>query len=165
FEHDPLDSLKSLPYLLRLNLWDDAFAGDYLHFKVGGFPKLKEIDLTRLNKLSYISIDKEALPGLEHFRFKNNPQLKVLPQDLQNLKDLQFLGFAEMPDDLVDSIDPEKDGRYHWIINHIPLVQIRQNFGPKFHEYTLRRIPTQSTSEYQGTLSPNNECYASLVNV
>ncbi|MCH85013.1 disease resistance protein (CC-NBS-LRR class) family protein, partial [Trifolium medium] len=150
FVDDPLESLKNLPNLLRLNLWDDAFAGDSLHFQVGGFQRLKEIDLTRLNNLSSVSIDKEALLGLEHFRFKNNPQLKVLPQDLQNLKNLQFLGFAEMPDDLVDSIDPEKDGRYHWIINHIPVVQIRQNYGQKFHEYTLHRIPTKPPiSEYE----------------
>jgi disease resistance protein RPM1 len=143
FAHDPLDSLKSLQNLLRLNLWDDAFAGESLHFKVGGFLKLKEIDLTRLNKLSSMFIDEKALPCLEHFRFKNNPQLKVLPQDLENLKKLQFLGFAEMPDELVDSIDPEKDGSRHWVINHIPFVQIRRNFGSQFHEYKLHRIPTQ----------------------
>jgi disease resistance protein RPM1 len=143
FGDDPLDSLKSLQNLLRLNLWDDAFAGESLHFKVGGFLKLKEIDLTRLNKLSSMFIDEKALPCLEHFRFKNNPQLKVLPQDLENLKNLQFLGFAEMPDELVDSIDPEKDGSRHWVINHIPLVQIRRNLGSQFHEYKLDRIPTQ----------------------
>jgi len=143
FEDDPLDSLKDLPSLLRLNLWDDAFSGEKLHFKKGGFPKLKELDLTRLNRLSSVSIDKEALLCLEHFRFKNNSQLKVLPHDLQNLKNLQFLGFAEMPVELVDSIDPEKGGTHHWIINHIPLVQIRQNVGSKFHDYILHRIPTQ----------------------
>ncbi|KEH32974.1 disease resistance protein (CC-NBS-LRR class) family protein [Medicago truncatula] len=143
FEDDPLDSLKNLPSLLRLNLWDDAFSGEILHFKKGGFPKLKELDLTRLSKLSSISIHEDALVNLEHFRFKNNPQLKVLPQDLQNLKNLQFLGFAEMPVELVDSIDPEKGGAHHRIINHIPLVQIRQNFGEKFHDYKLHRIPTQ----------------------
>ncbi|GAU16452.1 hypothetical protein TSUD_118010 [Trifolium subterraneum] len=112
-----------------------------LNLKDGGFPKLKELDLTRLNKLSYVSIDKEALLGLEHFRFKNNPQLKVLPQDLQNLKNLQFLGFAEMPAELVDSI--EIGGPCHWVINHIPLVQICENVGSKFHDYKLHRIPTQ----------------------
>jgi hypothetical protein len=48
-----------------------------------------------------------------------------------------------MPDELVDSIDPEKDGSRHWVINHIPLVQIRWNEGSKFHEYKLRTIPTQ----------------------
>ncbi|GAU48389.1 hypothetical protein TSUD_118150 [Trifolium subterraneum] len=141
FEDDPLDSLKKLPNLLRLNLWDNAFSGESLHFQVGGFPKLKEVDLTRLDRLSSITIDKKALQGLQHFRFKNNPQLKVLPQDLQNLKNLQFLGFAEMPAELVDSI--EQGGPCHWIINHIPLVQIRQNEGSKFHDYKLYRIPTQ----------------------
>ncbi|WJX30608.1 hypothetical protein P8452_19126 [Trifolium repens] len=145
FGHDPLDSLKSLPNLLRLHLWDDAFADESLHFKVGGFLKLKEIDLTRLNLLSSMFIDEKALPCLEHFRFKNNPQLKVLPQGLENLKNLQFLGFAEMPVELVDSIDPE-NGSHHWVINHIPLVQIRWNWGPKYHEYHLHRIPTQLNS-------------------
>ncbi|KAK2439956.1 disease resistance protein RPM1 [Trifolium repens] len=100
FVHDPLDSLKNLPNLLRLNLWDDAFAGDSLHFEVGGFPKLKELDLTRLNKLSSITIEKGALLGLDHFRFNNNPQLKVVPQDLKHLENLQFLGFADMPVEL-----------------------------------------------------------------
>ncbi|KEH32961.1 putative P-loop containing nucleoside triphosphate hydrolase, leucine-rich repeat domain, L [Medicago truncatula] len=143
FEHDPLDTLKNLPNLLRLNLWDDAFSGDSLHFSVGGFPKLKELDLTRLNRLSFVSIDKDALVDLEHFRFNNNPQLKVLPKDLQNLKNLQFLGFADMPATLVDSINPEKGGPCHWIINHIPLVRIRQTVGSKFHDYKLYSIPTQ----------------------
>ncbi|CAJ2638720.1 unnamed protein product [Trifolium pratense] len=153
FEHDPLDSLKNLPNLLRLNLWDEAFSGDSLHFKAGGFPKLKEIDLTRLNNLSSISIDNEALLRLEHFRFNNNPRLTVLPPDLQNLKNLQFLGFAEMPAELVDSI--KEGGSCQGIINHIPLVQIRTNCGPKFHEYTLHRIPTQITClQYQDSNSP-----------
>ncbi|MCH79679.1 NBS-containing resistance-like protein [Trifolium medium] len=143
FEDDPLDSLKNLPNLLRLNLWDDAFYGEKLHFQKGGFHKLKELDLTRLNRLSSVSIDKDALQGLEHFRFNNNPQLKVLPRDLENLKNLQFLGFADMPAELVDSIDLEKGGPCHWVINHIPLVQIRQTAGSKFHDYELYRIPTQ----------------------
>ncbi|WJX30610.1 hypothetical protein P8452_19128 [Trifolium repens] len=139
FQHDPLDSLKSLPNLLRLNLWDDAFAGESLHFKVGGFLKLKEIDLTRLNKLSSVSTDKEALLGLEHFRFNKNPQLTVLPQDLQNLKNLQFLGFADMPAELVNSI--KEGGSCHAIIDHIPLVKICQNKGPEFNQYDLEIIP------------------------
>ncbi|XP_058722140.1 disease resistance protein RPM1-like [Vicia villosa] len=143
FVDDPLDSLKNLPNLLRLNLWDDAFSGERLHFQKGGFHKLKELDLTRLSKLSSVSIDEEALLCLEHFRFNNNPQLKVVPQDLQHLKNLQFLGFADMPVELVDSIDLEKDGPSHWIINHIPLVLIRQKVGEKFHDYELRPIPTQ----------------------
>ncbi|CAJ1958737.1 unnamed protein product [Sphenostylis stenocarpa] len=141
-EQDPLDSLKDLPNLLRLNMWDDAYVGESLHFKRGGFPRLKELDLTRLSKLSSISIDEGALLRLEHFRFKDNPQMKVVPHDLKHLKSLQFLGFADMPAELVESIDPAKGGQDHSVIKHIPLVLIRQNVGPKFHDYELRPIPT-----------------------
>ncbi|CAJ2638715.1 unnamed protein product [Trifolium pratense] len=142
FEHDPLDSLKNLQNLSWLILWDDAFAGDSLNFEVGGFPKLKELDLTRLNTLSSVSIGIGALPALEYFSCHGNPQLKVLPSDLQNLGNLKYLGFADMPDELVDSIDPNKDGPCHQIINHIPLVQVREKVESRFHEYDWRRIPT-----------------------
>jgi len=37
-----------------------------------------------------------------------------------------------MPVELVDCI-----------INHIPLEQIRQNVGSRFHDFMLHRIPTQ----------------------
>ncbi|XP_058722137.1 disease resistance protein RPM1-like [Vicia villosa] len=142
FKDDPLDSLKNLPNLLRLNLWDDAFAGDNLHFQVGGFHKLKELDLTRLNNLTSITIENGALRSLQHFRFNNNPQLKLVPQDLQYLENLQFLGFADMPSELVASIDPRIGGEFHRIIRHIPLVLIRQKKGSKFHDYELYPIPT-----------------------
>ncbi|XP_027341302.1 disease resistance protein RPM1-like [Abrus precatorius] len=143
-EEDPLDSLKDLPNLLRLNLWDNAYVGESLHFKKEGFPKLKELDLTRLNTLNSISIAKGALLGLEHFRFKDNPQLKVVPHDLKHLENLKFLGFADMPAELVESIDPDKVGQDYSIIKHIELVLIRQNVGPKFHDYELRPIPTSA---------------------
>ncbi|KAK7334577.1 hypothetical protein VNO80_26337 [Phaseolus coccineus] len=144
-EGDPLDSLKDLPNLLRLNMWDDAYVGESLHFRGGGFPRLKELDLTRLSRLNSLSIDEGALFGLEHFRFKDNPQMKVVPHGLKHLKKLQFLGFADMPAELVESIDPEKGGQDYSVIKHIPLVLIRQNVGPKFHDYELRPIPTLAT--------------------
>jgi disease resistance protein RPM1 len=141
FEDDPLDSLKRLPNLSRLNLWDDAFSGDCLHFKAGGFPKLQKLDLTRLNRLSSVSIDREALPVLEHFKCNDNPQLKVVPQDLKNLERLQFLGFAEMPAELVGSI--EEGGPFHWVINHIPEVEIRLKVESQFRGSRVYHIPTQ----------------------
>jgi disease resistance protein RPM1 len=125
-------------------LWDDAFAGESLHFQVGVFPKLKELDLTRSNKLSSITIDKEALPVLDDFKFNNNPLLKVVPQDLKHLENLQYLRFIDMPPELVESIDPKKGGQCHWIIKHIPLVLIRHKVGSRYHDYELYTIPTLS---------------------
>jgi disease resistance protein RPM1 len=144
FENYPLDSLKNLPNLLRLNLWDDAFAGESLHFQVGMFPKLRELDLTRLNKLSSVTIEKGALLILDDFKFNNNPRLKVVPQDLKNLENLQYLRFIDMPPELVESIDPNKGGECHWIIKHVPLVLIRQKVGSRYHDYELYRIPSIS---------------------
>jgi disease resistance protein RPM1 len=106
------------------------------------FPKLKELDLTRSNKLSSITIDKEALPVLDDFKFNNNPLLKVVPQDLKHLENLQYLRFIDMPPELVESIDPKKGGQCHWIIKHIPLVLIRHKVGPRYHDYELYTIPT-----------------------
>ncbi|GAU16453.1 hypothetical protein TSUD_118020 [Trifolium subterraneum] len=143
FEHDPLDSLKKLPNLSRLDLWDEAFSGDRLHFKAGGFTKLKHLDIIRLNNLSSISIDRGALPAFEYFKCNDNPQLKVLPSDLQNLENLKYLEFADMPVELVDSIDPNKDGPCHWIINHIPRVQVCEKVESSFSQYEWRSIPTQ----------------------
>nr|KYP56657.1 Disease resistance protein RPM1 [Cajanus cajan] len=143
-EQDPLDSLKDLPNLLRLNMWDNAYVGERLHFQIGGFPKLKELDLTRLSRLNSVSIEQGALLGLEHFRFKDNPEMKVVPCDLKHLENLNFLGFADMPSELVESIDPEKGGQHYSIIKHVPVVLIRQNVGPGFRDYDLRPIPTTS---------------------
>ncbi|CAJ1958739.1 unnamed protein product [Sphenostylis stenocarpa] len=133
-KEDPLDSLKVLPNLLQLSIWDNAYEGESLHFKKDGFPKLKELDLTRLSRLSSMSIDKGALLGLEHLSFRDNPQMKVLPCGLEHLKNLQFLGFVDMPTELEESIDPAKDGRHYGVIKHIACVSVRYNVhGPRFH--------------------------------
>jgi len=132
-EQDSADALKDLPNLWRLNMWDNACIGEILHFKIG-FQKLILLDLTRLSRLKSVSIDKGALVGLEHFRFKDNPQMKVVPQDLKDLENLQFLGFADMPTELVESIDPAKGGKQYSTIHHIPLVLIRQHVGPGFND-------------------------------
>jgi disease resistance protein RPM1 len=95
-----------------------------------------------LNKLSSITIDKGALLVLDDFKFNNNPLLKVVPQDLKHLENLQYLRFIDMPPELVESIDPKKGGQCHWIIKHIPLVLIRHKVGPRYHDYELYTIPT-----------------------
>jgi disease resistance protein RPM1 len=65
-KNDPLQSLKNLPNLLKFGLWDNAYDGEILHFPNGGFLKLKRLNLSRLNRVNSIVVDKGALLSLEH---------------------------------------------------------------------------------------------------
>ncbi|CAJ1958743.1 unnamed protein product [Sphenostylis stenocarpa] len=129
-KEDPLDSLKGLPNLMRLSIWDNAYAGESLHFRKEGFPKLKELDLTRLRRLRSMSIDKGALLGLEHLNFRDNPQMKELPRGLEHLKNLQFFGFVDMPFDLEEALILLKMEGIMGLSSIFPHVLIRQNVGP-----------------------------------
>ncbi|KAJ1405887.1 Virus X resistance protein-like, coiled-coil domain [Sesbania bispinosa] len=140
---DPLKLVKNLPNLLRLSMWDNAYDGEVLHFQSGGFPKLKELDLSRLNRVSSILIDKGALLCLEHFKIDKIPQLKEVPSGIKPLDNLKVIDFVDMPAEFVESIDTE-NGQDYWIIKHVPLVFIRRWIGPKSRDYEVRTIRSSS---------------------
>jgi len=140
---DPMQSLKNLPNLLKLSVWDNAYDGEILHFQNGGFLKLKELILSHVNRVNLILIEKGALISLERLRLEKIPQLKEVPSGLKPLDKLKVIDIVDMPDEFVNSIEPDK-GHNHWIIKHVPLVFIRQWFGPKFYDYEIRTINSSS---------------------
>ncbi|RDX94171.1 Disease resistance protein RPM1, partial [Mucuna pruriens] len=140
---DPLRSLENLPNLLTLSMWDNAYDGEILHFQSGGFPKLKKLNLARLNRVNSILIDKGALLSLEYFKITKIPHVKKVSSGIKALDNLKVIDFLDMPTEFVESIDPEK-GQDYWIINHIPLVFIRSWIGPKFHDLEVRTIHSSS---------------------
>uniref|UniRef100_A0A2N9HXF7 Rx N-terminal domain-containing protein n=1 Tax=Fagus sylvatica TaxID=28930 RepID=A0A2N9HXF7_FAGSY len=96
-EDDPLKALQNLPNLLQLTFSRQAYDGEQLHFKTGGFLKLKELGLHHLNGLYSLMIDEGALPLLEMLSIGPTPQLKEVPSGihhLKNLKQLNFWGYA-----------------------------------------------------------------------
>ncbi|WJX30563.1 hypothetical protein P8452_19087 [Trifolium repens] len=143
-KNDPLQSLKNLPNLLRFSLWDDAYDGEILHFQNEGFLKLKRLDLSRLNRVNYILIDRGTLPSLEYLTMGGIPQLKEVPSGIMHLDNLKVINFTEMPAEFVESIDPDK-GIDYWIIKHVPLVSIHHSIGPKFFDYEIRTIHSSSS--------------------
>lgn len=158
---DPLKWLKNLPNLLWLAVLENAYDGATLHFQQGGFPKLKELFLAHLDRVDTIIIDKGALPVLEDFKFNNIPCLKEVPLGIRHLENLKLLDFANMPNEFVESIDPEK-GQHYSIIKHVPIVFIRRKVGPKFHDYDIR--PIHQPVKHQGTpLVLSNHCPLSLL--
>ncbi|KAJ1428303.1 Virus X resistance protein-like, coiled-coil domain [Sesbania bispinosa] len=150
---DPLKCLKNLPNLLWLAILENAYDGATLHFQQGGFPKLKELFLAHLNRVDTIIIDKGALLVLEDFKFNNIPCLKEVPSGTKHLENLKLMDFANMPNEFVESIDPEK-GQHYCIIKHVPLVFIRRKVGPKFHDYDIH--PIHRPLNHEGTLFSNH---------
>jgi len=142
-KNDPLQSLKNLPNLLFLALWDNAYDGEILHFEVGGFLKLKRLNLTRLNMVNSIVIGVGTLISLEYLTMDKIPQLKEVPSGIKSLDELKAIEFTDMPVEFVESIDPDK-GKDYLIIKHVPLVSIHHSCGPKFYDYTSRTIHSSS---------------------
>ena len=128
---DPMQSLKNLPNLLKLSLWENAYDGENLHFQDGVFQKLKELILSHLNGVNHIHIEKGALLSLEY--------LKLVHPLASNTDKLKAIDLVDMPNEFVKNIDPN-EGHGHWIIKHVSIVFIRQWFGPKFYDYEQLRI-------------------------
>jgi disease resistance protein RPM1 len=140
---DPMQSLKNLPNLLKLSLWENAYDGETLHFQNGGFQKLKELILSHLNAVNSILIENGALLSLEHLKMEKIPQLKEVPPGIEPLNKLKVIDLVDMPDEFVKSIDPDK-GHSHRIIKHVPIVYFRQWHGPAFYDYDIRTINSSS---------------------
>ena len=140
---DPLQSLKNLPNLLKLNLFETAYDGEILHFQNGGFQILKELILSHLNRANSILIEKGALLSLENLKLERIPQLKEVPSGIKHLDKLKSIDLVDMPDEFVKSIEPD-EGHDHWIVKHVPILFIRHWFGPKYYDYEIRTINSSS---------------------
>ncbi|XP_014517261.2 disease resistance protein RPM1, partial [Vigna radiata var. radiata] len=114
--NDPLESLKDMPSLLVLSL-SHAYEGQTLHFKSGGFKKLRKLNLEHLWNLNSILIDETALQSLEHLNLKGLDELRTVPDGIQHLKKLKFLLVPSMPTQFVKEIDRIGKNQ-HWDINY-----------------------------------------------
>ena len=138
-----MQSLKNLPNLLKLSVWDNAYDGEILHFQNGGFQKLKVLILSHVNRVNLIRIEKGALISLEHIRLEKILQLKEVPSGIKHLDKLKVIDLSDMPDEFVNSIESDKRHNY-WIIKHVPLVFFRHWVGPKYYDYEIRTINSSS---------------------
>ncbi|KAG5066147.1 hypothetical protein JHK86_009878 [Glycine max] len=87
---DPLRWLENFPNLLKLSLWDNAYDGEILHFQSRGFPKLKKLELSCLNRVNFFIMDKGALVCLEHFAITKMSHLKKVNEIAWNMTGEMF---------------------------------------------------------------------------
>ena len=118
---DSLEVIQNLPSLWELRISHQAYNGEQLHFKVGGFPKLRELILSCLNAVHSLLIDEEALPLLEDLFIGLSPLLKEVPSGIQHLRNLKVLRIVGLPKELEESLDPEQ-GSHYWIVEHVPAI-------------------------------------------
>nr|GMC85082.1 disease resistance protein RPM1-like [Ipomoea batatas] len=118
---DPLLLLQDLPMLAHLHLLQ-SYEGEGLCFKAGKFPKLKYLDISWLRALKWIMVEEGAMPLLEELSLYECKLLEQLPFGIQHLSKLNSIGFMNMNDSLMLSLEP--NGENYSKISHIPHIQI-----------------------------------------
>ncbi|KAK2993696.1 hypothetical protein RJ640_027048 [Escallonia rubra] len=113
---DPLQSLEALPNLELLGFLQ-AYEGESLTFKAGGFQRLKVLWLRRLNGLRSLTVEDGAMPHLEEIYFHNCKLVDELPLGIQHLTNLQFLRLDDMPDKLTMPLQVQ--GVLFFLVFHI----------------------------------------------
>jgi len=135
-KEDPLLCVQALPNLITLSL-NHAYDGEQLHFKEGGFQKLKKLTLRELKKLKMVEIDRGSLLGLEKLEIGPCPQMNELPSGIQLLERLKIIDFYEMLGEFVLRMQPN-GGKDYWKVKKVSTIRFRYRIkGERYQMYKL----------------------------
>ncbi|KAK2969088.1 hypothetical protein RJ640_020399 [Escallonia rubra] len=123
---DPLQSLEALPNLEEITFLQ-AYEGESLTFRAGGFQRLKVLWLRQLKGLRSVTVEDGAMPHLEEIHFQGCELVDELPSGLRHLTNLQLLRLIDMPDELTTPLQDQSNSN----IAHIPNFL---NLNPNFHK-------------------------------
>nr|XP_027083498.1 disease resistance protein RPM1-like [Coffea arabica] len=103
-EEDPLAPLHHLPNLVTIQ-FIGSYQGEGLCFKAGGFPKLKDLCLEKLEKLKWLKVEDGALPNLQELYLDTLPLLEELPLGIQHSRNLRKLYLSELSSQLMEKLE------------------------------------------------------------
>nr|XP_027084267.1 disease resistance protein RPM1-like [Coffea arabica] len=135
-EEDPLEPLHYLPNLVTIHFCG-SYQGEGLCFKAGGFLKLKDLHLQKLEKLKWLKVEEGALPNLHELGLDRLPLLEELPVDIQHLGHLQKLALLGLSYQLMEKLNNlNEDSEHYGKIARIPEVEIAflTNEGWKYRQ-------------------------------
>lgn len=118
---DPIVFLQHLPNLVHLELLQ-VYEGDSLCFRTGGFKKLKVLGLDKFSELRSMQVEAGAMPCVEKLIIQRCTLLKKVPIGIEYLTKLKVLEFFDMPEELIKTLRPDKQGSDYWKVAHIPEV-------------------------------------------
>ncbi|CDP12951.1 unnamed protein product [Coffea canephora] len=137
-EEDLLESLQHLPNLVSINFCG-SYQGEGLCFKAGGFLKLKELWLRRMEGLRWMTVEEGACPNLRKLVLYQLPSLEDLPSAIQHLSHLQELGLYKMSSQLIEKVENQKeDSEDYRRMAHI--LEIVIGFYANDGEWRIRRL-------------------------
>ncbi|XP_040960315.1 disease resistance RPP8-like protein 3 [Gossypium hirsutum] len=127
-EEDPMPTLEKLPYLRMLELHEEAFIGKEMFCCGQAFAKLESLSLKELNNLEEWKVGEGAMPSLQRLEIQKCRQLKMLPDGLRFIANLQELKIESMPKTFKDNW--EEGGEDFCKVRHVPSI-IFQDCEPK----------------------------------
>ena len=142
----------------------EAYNGEKLQIRKGGFQKLKVLGFIDLTELISLNIYKEALPFLKKLSIEHCPQLievlfgvqhlrnlsELIFTDMQHLRNLSELIFTDMPSKFEQSLDP-KQGSHYWIIEHVPFIFLRHKVLKGIFGYKTHNLSSKCLERSKGT--------------
>ncbi|KAK9265587.1 hypothetical protein L1049_001694 [Liquidambar formosana] len=118
---DPLEALGILTNLVELRLVE-AYDGQTLCCKSGGFQRLKVLRLDKLEGLRLLRLEEGAVPKLEELIVMRCNLLERVPSGIEHHTNLKSLYFFDMPNDFFMTLKLDREGGDYWKIAHIPEV-------------------------------------------
>ncbi|XP_062117719.1 disease resistance protein RPM1-like [Humulus lupulus] len=147
-KEDPLVHLQNLPNLVHLEFLQ-VYDGDSLHFREGGFLKLKLLGLDKLDRLQSVTMDNGVMPRLEKLVIQRCKLLKNVPTGIEHLTNLKAIEFFDMPDELVMKLRPDGGKDYEKITN-VPAVYSSYWIDGAWDVYSIERF-SERESSHPGT--------------
>ncbi|PRQ29861.1 putative P-loop containing nucleoside triphosphate hydrolase, leucine-rich repeat domain, L [Rosa chinensis] len=112
-EDDVLPQIEALPNLTELILCEE------LCFRKG-FVKLERLHLLNFASVKKITIEKGVMPNLRDLMVEQCTELSLMPLGLEYLSNLQFMGLAFVPVEVIKPI--QKGGADRSKVQHIPEI-------------------------------------------
>ncbi|KAG2725778.1 hypothetical protein I3760_01G082500 [Carya illinoinensis] len=121
-EEDPMLILEKLPNLKILHLGFAAYTGKKMICSVRGFPQLQSLILHSLHGLEEWEIEKGSMPKLYHLKIGFFHNLRMVPDGLQFVGNLQKLEIVSMDSSFMERLG--EGGQDFYKIRHVPSVEV-----------------------------------------
>ncbi|KAJ4980989.1 hypothetical protein NE237_031826 [Protea cynaroides] len=131
---DPLSIFCQLPNLVYLGL-EDAYMGRKMGCSAKAFPKLRSLDLARMETLEeWTEIKEGSFQKLEYLAIGDCMKLKRLPQGFQQLNALQRLLLVNMQEEFVRRVSI--GGEDHLMVQQVPRILVSHKYDEKMRLFS-----------------------------